>query len=179
VKPLPSARTALFGRRSYLTRLFPGNRFSRQELLDWRAAAGQPFPAGFVHGASLMIRRETFFAAGGFDPRLFNFGDADLCKRMAELGAEVYCVPRSEVTHYEHHGGSGYSARQRLWRVWRFHSDVWRYYRKHHSRGAWDPMNALVLLFLLARFAGSFALQVMQEARMPAPQAAQPTRRAP
>jgi GT2 family glycosyltransferase len=169
VKPLPSARTALFGRRSYISKLFPGNRFSRQEVVDWRSASGEPFEIGFVHGASLMLRRDAYFAAGGFDVRLFNFDDADLCKRIHDLGLKVYCIPASKVTHYEHGGGSGYSVRQRFWRVWRFHQDVWRYFRKHHSRGAWDPMNLLVSSFLVARFIASFALQLVRETKVPIP----------
>jgi GT2 family glycosyltransferase len=177
-KPLPSAKTALFGRRSIITRMFPRNRFSRQQLLDWRATAGEPFPVGFVHGASLMFRREVFFAAGGFSSQLFNFGDADLCSRVSKLGKAIYCVPASRVTHYEHHGGSGYRVRQRFWRVWRFHLDVWRYYRMHYSRGAWDPTNVPVALFLAARCAASFTLQLIREARMPTAQTAQPTWRA-
>ncbi|HZT05507.1 MAG TPA: glycosyltransferase family 2 protein [Chloroflexota bacterium] len=157
-KPLPSARTALFGRRSYITKWFPGNRFSRGEILDWRATSGEPFRVEFVHGTSVMIRRDAFFAAGGFDERLFNFGDADLCRRLQGQG-HVYCVPASRVVHYEHSGGSGHNFRQRCWRVWRFHQDVWRYYRKHHSRGLLDPLAPIVAGLLAARCLVSYAIQ--------------------
>lgn len=167
-KPLPSVRTAFFGRRSPITRLFPRNPLSRQELLDWRAERGEPFRVGFVHGASIMIRREDFFAIGGFDPYLFNFSDADLCKRLHDRGREVYCVPESVVIHDEHRGGSSHSLRQRFWRVWRFHADVWRYYRKHHSRGRPGPLDAPVALFLAIRFLGSASLQVVAEAQQAA-----------
>ena len=51
-------------------------------------------------GAALMIRREDFWSAGGFDDRFFAHNEEiDLCWRLCNLGRNIYCVPQSVVYH--------------------------------------------------------------------------------
>ena len=53
-------------------------------------APRQPLPegdccAGFLSGASLLVRRDLFLSMGGFDPSIFLFyEDDDLCRRMRD-----------------------------------------------------------------------------------------------
>ncbi len=51
-------------------------------------------------GACLLIRRDDYWKAGGFDSRFFAHNEEiDLCWRLNNLGRKVYCVPQSKVFH--------------------------------------------------------------------------------
>lgn len=83
-----------------------------------------------VHGAALMIRRDLFERLGGFDPAYFMyFEECDLCRRVADEGAEIRSVPSARIVHLE-----GQSSRERP--GWIYHAmRVSRmiYVRKHLS----------------------------------------------
>ena len=51
-------------------------------------------------GAALMVRRDVFRNAGGFDCRFFaHMEEVDLCWRMLARGGAIYAVPQSKVYH--------------------------------------------------------------------------------
>ena len=51
-------------------------------------------------GAAMMVRRDAFCNAGGFDGRFFaHMEEIDLCWRMLARGGEIYVVPQSKVYH--------------------------------------------------------------------------------
>lgn len=55
-----------------------------------------------VTGACMMIKRETFLEAGGFDENLaIAFNDIDLCLKVKNKGLSVVWTPHAEFTHYE------------------------------------------------------------------------------
>lgn len=55
-----------------------------------------------VTGASLLIKREVFDRAGGFDTSFVNgFEDVDLCLKVRELGFEVHYCHESVLYHLE------------------------------------------------------------------------------
>jgi hypothetical protein len=59
----------------------------------------KPFAVPFAQGSFLLIRTELFRELGGFDERFFLYmEDADLCKRVSERAALLYC-PDAEVIH--------------------------------------------------------------------------------
>jgi GT2 family glycosyltransferase/O-antigen/teichoic acid export membrane protein len=60
-------------------------------------------------GAALLIRREDFWAAGGFHEDYFMYvEDVELCRRLAELGRAIHYVPAAVMVHE-----SGVSSRPR------------------------------------------------------------------
>lgn len=71
----------------------------------WREAlglapGGENASAGFVIGACFLVRREAFEAVGGFDARFWLYGEeADLCKRIADLGWTIHRVPSAVAVH--------------------------------------------------------------------------------
>jgi GT2 family glycosyltransferase len=84
----------------------------------WAGGCGTPVPdhprdglVGFASGAAMVIRREAWDAAGGFDERYFMYGeDLDLSLRLRLLGWEVGVASAARVTHdYEFRKG------QRKW----------------------------------------------------------------
>jgi GT2 family glycosyltransferase len=55
-----------------------------------------------VTAAAMLVRREIFKAAGGFDTRFRNgFEDVDLCLRLGERGHEIHYCAGSVVKHLE------------------------------------------------------------------------------
>jgi GT2 family glycosyltransferase len=65
------------------------SRFLRKREVDW------------LTGAALMVRRDVFEKVKGFDETFFvYFEDADLCRRIRELGLKVLFCPSSSVVHF-------------------------------------------------------------------------------
>jgi len=55
----------------------------------------------WVSGACTLFRREAFDAVGGFDPRIFLYGeDVDLSWRLRASGHRLRYVPRAAVQHH-------------------------------------------------------------------------------
>jgi len=74
-----------------------------------------------VTGACLLVRRDVFTAAGGFDPAFRNgHEDVDLCLRLGEAGHGVRYCAESVVVHLESatrgRGGAEAAANGRLYR---------------------------------------------------------------
>jgi GT2 family glycosyltransferase len=97
VKALPSLRSAFVGKRSWVYRFFPNSPLVKSELLVTEARADTaPFEAGYVSSASVILPSDVVKQVGDWDPRLWWFIDADYCKRIHDLGYEVWCVRRPE-----------------------------------------------------------------------------------
>jgi GT2 family glycosyltransferase len=163
VKTLPCLGSALFGARSPITKLFPHNPWSRRHLLHAGGGTVGPISAGYVSGASMMMRRELLATVGYLDTQLFYHVDADHCKRIREAGWEVSYLPTAAVIHLAHRGGSMVSLRRRLTAVVLFHRDSYRYFRKHLLKSVWHPLHAAVLAGLSLRFLLAMGLQVGNE----------------
>jgi GT2 family glycosyltransferase len=57
----------------------------------------EPF---YISGAALLIRRELFLQCGGFDPKMFAYGeDLDLCWRLRIMGFQMRSSPKSVLLH--------------------------------------------------------------------------------
>jgi GT2 family glycosyltransferase len=76
----------------------------------------RPGPCGCATGAAVLLRRDAFLAAGGFDEHYFAFfEDADLCWRLWLRGHEVRYEPLARALHA--YGGSTGSGRASLVRI--------------------------------------------------------------
>ncbi len=125
-RAFPGYATALFGRYSLLTRLFPNNRRSRDYLLsDFDHSSERD--VDWASGAALMFPRAVFERVGGWDAGFFMFNeDVDFCKRIHNEGLRVVYVPDAVVYH-----AIGVSKRAPARIVIERHKSMWRYYRKH------------------------------------------------
>lgn len=53
-----------------------------------------------VYGAAMLIKREIFLKAGGFDEKFFlYYEDIDLCRRIKNMGKKIIYYPKAEVLH--------------------------------------------------------------------------------
>jgi N-acetylglucosaminyl-diphospho-decaprenol L-rhamnosyltransferase len=163
VKTLPNIGSAFFGARSIITRLFPGNPFSRTHLLHLESDMIEPFIAGYVSSASVMIPREVVEKVGGLDRRLSYHVDADYCKRISNAGYNNYYLPTATVIHLNHRGGTMVSLRRRYRSVVEFHRGSYIFYQKHIQSTAGLGMHFVVVTGLLVRFVISLAGQTLAE----------------
>ncbi len=70
----------------------PGYFFSTLVHRNWVA----------VTGACMMVRADTFKAAGGFDPQFpLNYNDVEFCLRLHDRGLRVVYEPAAVLRHYE------------------------------------------------------------------------------
>lgn len=150
-RSFPTPAAAVLGRRSPLTRLFPGNRWSAAYLAAARQSATDPFRVDWVSGAAMLVPRPVVDMVGALDDGFFLFWeDADWCRRIADAGLQVWCVPAARVVHDEGgtrgHGWSTTTIRS-------FHQGAYRYWVKHHAPSPWDPRRWLAALLLTARAA--------------------------
>jgi len=129
-RAFPGYGTAVFNRYSLLTRLFPGNRRSRDYLMsDFDHASTRD--VDWVSGAALMLPRRVFDEVGGWDAGFFMFNeDVDLCRRLHDRGYRVVYHPAVAVHH-----AIGVSRSRAPRMIIARHRSMWRYYRKHRRGG--------------------------------------------
>jgi N-acetylglucosaminyl-diphospho-decaprenol L-rhamnosyltransferase len=130
-RSFPTPAAAILGRRSLLTRWWPGNPWSARYLTGLHRHGDGAFEVDWASGACLMVSMEAVECAGAFDERFFLYWeDADWCRRMKQAGWRVVCEPAARVLHDE--GAQRY---RRPRQVWIFHQSAYRYYSKHHLTG--------------------------------------------
>jgi hypothetical protein len=169
-RSFPTPAAALFGRRSPLTRWFPGNRWSSRYLSGRDHPEGEPFRTDWVSGAAMMVPASVIGQVGALDEEYFLFWeDADWCRRIVDAGFDVWCVPAAVITHDEGgtraHGWSSTTVRH-------FHRGAYLYWRKHHAPQAWNPLRwagAGLLATRAAAVAGSERLRGRRAAPAEAP----------
>jgi GT2 family glycosyltransferase len=165
VKTLPNMGSALFGARSIITRLFPNNRFSRKHLLHFDHDLSEPFIAGYVSSASMMIPSDVVRKVGGLDERFSYHVDADYCKRITNERYQCFYLPSSAVVHLNHKGGTMVNWKRRFLSVVEFHRGSQLFFQKHIRNTAWSLANIIVPVALLFRFLLSVIAQALAELR--------------
>ena len=82
-RSFPTPLTAFFGRSSLLTKWFPDNRITRQNVLTTRSDGVTPMEVDWVSGACMVVRRSAVDDVGLMDESYFLYWeDADWCRRM-------------------------------------------------------------------------------------------------
>ena len=133
-RSFPLLNTALFGRSSLLTRLFPGNRFSRTNILTLDSDGKTLIEADWVSGACMIVRRKAMEDIGAMDERFFMYWeDADWCKRMWQKGWKVVYNPCASIKHYI--GGSSSKSIYRS--VFSFHRSTYKFFKKYNKYACW------------------------------------------
>lgn len=136
-RSLPSAMSGLFGRRSLLTRWWPGNPFSRRYLMSDHLLDSQPHLVEQVSAACMLFRRGLFMSVGPWDLGYRGYWvDTDWCARVRRAGVGIVCVPASRIVHHEQNRPGRRVAPAR---IWMFHLGAWRFYRLHRCAGWADP----------------------------------------
>lgn len=102
-----------------------GESWASTRVDDWTR---RPGPRDWLSAACLLVRREDFEAAGGFDERFFMYyEDVDLCVRLRQRGRLVLFEPGATVRHMR-----GRSGRHNPSLARRRRESQLAYYAKHH-----------------------------------------------
>lgn len=142
----PGVSTALFGRYSLLTRLWPSNPWTRRYLNQDRSP-DECQETDWVSGCCMVVRGTLFRALGGMDERFPLFcEDVDLCRSAWDAGFTVVYDPSSAIVHEI--GGSRKTARMRS--TWLRHRSMTAWVLKY--RRAVSPLTWLLVAGIWARF---------------------------
>ncbi len=146
-RSFPDHFTFLFNRYSLLTRLWPGNPWTKRYLLsDWDHASDRA--VDWVSGAAMCARRSAVERAGGMDETYFMFNeDVDWCHTMKKAGFTVDFVAAAEVTH--HIGASKGRVSDKV--ILERHRGMIHYFRKHHRVNPLVDGVAAAFILLRAR----------------------------
>jgi len=146
----PDMLTGLFGRTGALRLLLPFLPVARRNVVveDAVRTGASSVVVDWLSGACMLIRRDAFTAAGGFDERFFLYWeDADLCRRLRNRGFQVRYVPGASAVHQV--GRSSQTARRSSIRA--FHASAYLYYATHVAPGALNPRRLLARALLGVR----------------------------
>ena len=148
-KNFPLPINGIFGRQSLLTRLFPGNPFTRRYLALAAHDLQDPIPVEHVSAACMLFEKDIFDRVGEWDEGYHSYWvDADWCKRIQQAGGKIYYIPEAVIVHHEQNQRS---LKKSPVRIVKFHTGVFRFYTKHYAKGAWDPRRLIAALFLTIR----------------------------
>lgn len=107
----------------------PLSLFTRK-LNFFSQAPVRPQSVGWVSGAAFLIRRQTFFEVGGFDPQFFLYWeDVDLCRRVRQVGKKIVFLPNARVIHHK-----GSSLTDKHLKTNLFDQSADRYCHKYYSK---------------------------------------------
>lgn len=155
-RAFPTFLSGLAGRRSLITKMFPGSRLACTNILSNNSDGKTPMEVDWVSGACMFVRRDALDDVGLFDERFFLYWeDVDLCKRMVTGGWKVVYYPSAAIEHAV--GGS--SGRNLVRSVFEFHKSAYLYFGKH-LRSSLFIIRPFILLGLSFRF-GSVLLMHM------------------
>jgi len=152
LRRLPTLR-ALAAEALLVNKLMPKNRATshyRYRDLDLSKPQRIEQPAA----AALLVRRSVFEEIGGLDEQFSPawFEDVDFCRRIAELGKDLYVVPAARARHV---GGASleHMSYARFIDLW--YRNMWRYARKWFSPGRAEALRWAVVAGMMMRCAAA------------------------
>ena len=166
IRRFPSAMNGIFGRRSWLSRMFPNNRWYRRYMQSRGEHTSEPFPTEIVSAASMVVRTDLARELGGLNERFrFYWVDAEFCCRVARKGYQVYCVPQAKVMHYEGKGSATSTFVKRVRLNIAFNHGAYLAYVEYYRLGRVDPRRLLAALILVMRTLLLFGTQLLRPSK--------------
>jgi len=158
-RAFPNLLTAIFGRKSILSKIFPKNPITRENILTDRSDGMTPMEVDWVSGACMLVRREAINQAGLLDEEFFMYWeDADWCRRMWQKGWKVVYFPRSSVMHHV-----GVSSETNIVRsIFEFHRSIYYLFKKHVNP-PYSLLKPFVFWGITYRFLFVFAAQLVRK----------------
>lgn len=149
----PTLLNGIWGRKSFLTRLFPTAPWVKDYLCTEQLAGEEPFAVDWVSAAGQIVRREIFEKIGGFAEDYYYWHEAIFCDRIRATGKTVLLHPRSKIIHFEGKGSGTRTFRAQRFHIVNFHSGAFRCYCEHYQLGRVHPLRWLAAVALTSRAA--------------------------
>lgn len=141
-RAFPTPLSGFFGRTSFLSKWFPNNWITRNNILTKKINGTLPVEVDWISGACMVIRREALLDVGLLDERFYMYWeDVDWCKRMWLKGWKIIYYPKIRMIHYV--GGS--SNKRPIKSMYEFHKSCYLYFVKYK---AWPSIVLKPALFL-------------------------------
>lgn len=138
-RAFPNAWTALFGRRTLFSRLFPRNKFTQRNIIAFQEIT-KPIEVDWVSGVIICVRKEAVLDVGLMDENFFLYWeDADWCARFRRQGWNVVYHPLAKAKHSV--GGSSEKRKRRS--IIDFHKSAYLLYRKYNIK-KWNLLKKLL-----------------------------------
>jgi len=149
----PEWYNAILGRRSLLSKFAPNSAPVRRYLFKDELSARIPFRVDWTGTPCLLVRREAFFAVGGFPEDFYYWHESVFCHRLALQGPETWIVPTAQVVHFEGQGGGVRPYAVRRWHIIDFSRGAFRFHCERRNLGPWNPSRWLTAASLSFRAA--------------------------
>jgi GT2 family glycosyltransferase len=141
-RAFPTPLSGFFGRTSFLSKWFPNNWITRNNILTKKINGTQPVEVDWISGACMVIRRSALIDVGLMDERFYMYWeDVDWCKRIWIKGWKIVYYPKIQMTHFV--GGS--SNKRPIKSMYEFHKSCYLYFVKYK---AWPSVILKPALFL-------------------------------
>lgn len=150
-RKFPNLKNAIFGRRSFLTKLFPGLRSVKDYLCKEQLDGDEPFEVDWVSAAGQIVSADDFDNVGGFAEDYYYWHEAVFCHRLSVAGKTIVLHPLSKVIHYEGFGSGPRNLKAQRFHIKDFHKGAYRAYGEYHELSKWSVSWMLVGLGLAAR----------------------------
>jgi GT2 family glycosyltransferase len=135
--------------------LLPG--VSLLEGVDGKVRAGPADTVGWISGVCMVMRRDDFLAAGGFDPSFYMYcEDVDLCWKLTKNGGKVVRLDDYAVRHYG--GGVASSVASQLRNSRLQQRNLLKIVTARSGKASARIAGMLIFLGLLLRFLAGVAL---------------------
>ena len=147
-RAFPNPLTGLFGRATILSKLFPSNPLTKQQLIDLTNVT-EPTEVEWAAGMAWAVRRREFRDTGGWDERYFMYWeDADVAfTYVNKFGLKTHYIPTARATHF--HAASAIRLGSKA--TSEFHNSAYKYVAKNLYKGWYDPRRWLTWLALKLR----------------------------
>jgi N-acetylglucosaminyl-diphospho-decaprenol L-rhamnosyltransferase len=149
----PEWYNAILGRRSLLSRLAPNSLPVRRYLFKDDLASRGAFQVDWTGTPCMLVRKEDFFAVGGFPEGFYYWHEAVFCFRLSRLGRSTWIVPDAQVLHFEGQGGGKRPYAVRRWHIIDFSRGAYRFHCERRGRSPWSPASWITAAFLALRAA--------------------------
>ncbi len=152
----PSLKVSLG--HAFLGDLFPRNPFTRSyHMIDFDHR--KVSEVDWISGAAMMLRRQAFEEAGGFDEGYFMYvEDVDLCWRLKRTGWKVFYCPEVKIVHHIARASSQQSTRM----LFQHHRSMYRFYRREAEGERSYLLNMAILAGITARFVFVWSINLIR-----------------
>jgi GT2 family glycosyltransferase len=157
----PSIRTALL--EDLMLYKFLPRRLQGELLLGGYWPHDRARDVDAVWGAAMLVRREVFAQTGGFDERIFMYGeDLEWCMRVRDCGWRIAFTPAAAIVHLNHKSAEKKYGDERIDLC---HKRAYEIYRRRAGLAAMAVLMLIKTIGALLR-AIYFGLRAMRKGRM-------------